>query len=111
MAHRHHSGIAPFQLQLPNLQSNLPSDSTPTQRMSQRHCCRHQTATLAPTPTPTPEARIEAADLALLQGETERARTEYRSGSAGTQDIEIQAAAPGCWTLLSAGEVDLAVIL
>ena len=49
--------------------------------------------TSAPTPTPTPEARIATGDLALLQGETERARSEYRSGSAGTQDIEIQAAA------------------
>jgi len=51
------------------------------------------TATLQPTPTPTPEARIANADLALMQGETERARTEYRSGASGSQDIEIQAAA------------------
>jgi len=51
------------------------------------------TSTLPPTPTPTPEARIANADLALMQGETERARTEYRTGASGSQDIEIQAAA------------------
>lgn len=51
------------------------------------------TATTAPTPTPTPEARIANGDLALLQGETERARTEYRSGASNTQDVELQAAA------------------
>jgi len=51
------------------------------------------TATLAPTPTPTPEARIDSGDLAILEGDTERARAEYRSGSLDTQDIEIQAAA------------------
>ena len=51
------------------------------------------TPTSAPTPTPTPEARIATGDLALLQGETERARSEYRNGSADSQDIEIQAAA------------------
>lgn len=52
-----------------------------------------ETPTSIPTPTPTPEARISSGDLALLQGQTEKARNEYRSGSAGTQDIDLQAAA------------------
>ena len=51
------------------------------------------TPTSIPTPTPTPEARIFSGDMALLQGETERARSEYINGSAGTEDVDIQAAA------------------
>ena len=77
----------------PILNRDLSPESTSTPPGILETLLPTPTATLAPTPTPTPEARIATADLALMQGETERARTEYRTGSAGTQDIEIQAAA------------------
>jgi len=51
------------------------------------------TPTILPTPTPTAEARIFSGDMALLSGQTEKARSEYINGSAETQDVELQAAA------------------
>ena len=95
----------------PTFDRTPPAEPTRSPTLALDPILPTSTATLAPTPTPTPEARIEAADLALLQGETDRARSEYQSGSAGTQDVEIQAAA-----LLGIGrsylldrEIDLAV--
>lgn len=51
------------------------------------------TPTILPTPTPTAEARIFSGDMALLSGQTDKARSEYLNGSAETQDIDLQAAA------------------
>jgi len=77
----------------PVFNRNNPGGATPTPTSPILPNQPTFTPTSAPTPTPTPEARIATGDLALLQGETDRARSEYRSGSAGSQDIEIQAAA------------------
>ncbi len=87
----------------PILNRDLSPDPTSTPPGILETLLPTPTATLAPTPTPTPEARIATADLALMQGETERARTEYRSWfgwNAGYRDLGCSVA--GYWAILPA---------
>ncbi len=46
-----------------------------------------------PTATPLPAVRLNQGDMALLLGDTPRAREEYQSAAMASEDKEIQAAA------------------